>query len=551
MITKWILSGVLIGSTLQAAEVITKQLQLPVLKRNQHNQILHLNIKGSGTVSEIAITNKGTTDYNEIHNLEIFYSGGEEKFKAQNRFGGSQKAGDEVIFKGSQTLSSGDNWFWLTCEANDQAKLLNRIDAGCLYAIIDGKKVKPQVVSPPATLRFGIALCKPGDAGSKGYRIPGMATTNKGTLLAIYDMRFDGMRDLQGHMDIGLSRSTDGGETWEPQKSIIDMGEWGGLPEEMNGVSDGSVTVDRLTNTIYVTGLWMHGLRDKEGNFREGVTKGWQHQWHGTGSTPGLDPKKTCQFMMVKSTDDGKTWSKPYNITEMVKKPEWYLFAPAPGNGITMKNGTLVIPTQGRDAKGHPFSNFIYSTDRGKTWITSEPAKSNTTECAIVELSDGSLMLNMRDNRNYWGSNEFPESGRSVCVTKDMGKTWTEHPTSRKALPEPVCMASLVTHRFGKKGPNGLPGEVLFFSNPPNKTKKGGRHNMTIKMSADDGNTWPENFHLLLDEWGGAYSALSSINPRTLGIVYEGSRTRMVFQKIDIMEILYPGKYMNPPQRQK
>ncbi len=537
-----IIQILLLTSLFSFSTVECIQNQVPVLLRKDSNQVLGIKISGGKTLNSITLSTKGTTNLTDIEEVKIFSTGEKDKFATSNQFGKTLSAKKELTFKGSAALSDKDNWFWVSVKLKPNAKITNRIDFSCLSTVIDGKKSRPNKRSPRNSLRIGVALCNSGDGGSRGFRIPGLVTTNKGTLLAIYDLRFTGRRDLQGHMDIGLSRSTDGGQTWEPHKSIIDMKEWGGLAENMNGVSDACILVDRKTNTIFCAGLWMHGLRDKEGKFIEGVKTGWQHQWHGTGSTPGLDPKQTCQFMMVKSTDDGKTWSEPINLTEMIKKPEWYLFAPAPGNGITMKNGTLVMPTQGRDKNGHPFSNFIYSEDRGKTWKTSEPAKSNTTECAIVELSDGSLMLNMRDNRNYWGSKEFPESGRSVCVTKNMGKTWKEHATSRKALPEPVCMASLIRHNYRKRTPKGLPNEVLFFSNPPQKTKKGGRHNMTIKMSVDDGNIWPEKWHLLLDQFGGGYSSLTSIGSGFLGILYEGSGSQLVFQRINIREILHQGK---------
>jgi len=538
-----IFSTLLLSATLQAQQISSFSNNTPLLKRVAANELLHFNIQGPGKLEQIAISTKGSSNCEDLKNLRLFLAADKNSLKPGKLFAKpQQKAAEQMLFDGQLELQPGDNWFWLACEVDERAALLNRVQANLLYAVVDGKKLQNQASAATGGnyKRLGIALCKSGDSACKGYRIPGLAVSNKGTLLAVYDMRYDGKRDLQGHMDIGLSRSTDGGESWEPQRAIIDMGSWGGLGEHLNGVSDGSVTVDSRTNEIYVTGLWMHGLRDKQGNFIEGATEGHQHQWHGTGSTPGLDPKQTCQFLMVKSSDDGKTWSKPVNITAMVKKPEWWLFAPAPGNGITMKDGTLVIPTQGRDAKGQPFSNFIYSKDRGKSWSTAEPAKSNTTECAIVELSDGSLMLNMRDNRNYHFDAKFPESGRSICVTRDLGKSWIEHPGSRTVLPEPVCMASLISHDFGKQPGNSLPQRGLLFSNPPNKTKAGGRAGMTIKLSADDGSSWPQKWHVMLDEKGGAYSALASLNPHTIGIIYEGSGADLVFQKISIKEFEQP-----------
>lgn len=78
---------------------------------------------------------------------------------------------------------------------------------------------------------------------------------------------------------------------------------------------------------------------------------------------------------------------------------------------------------------------LCYSKDRGKTWNIHNLARTNTTEAQVVEIEPGVLMLNMRDNRG---------GSRAVAITEDLGKTWTEHESSRKALQEPVCMASLI-----------------------------------------------------------------------------------------------------------
>ena len=80
-----------------------------------------------------------------------------------------------------------------------------------------------------------------GDDGSASFRIPGLATTNKGTLLGVYDVRYNNSADLQEYVDVGLSRSTDGGKSWEKMRLPLSFGEYAGLPKAQNGVGDPSI----------------------------------------------------------------------------------------------------------------------------------------------------------------------------------------------------------------------------------------------------------------------------------------------------------------------
>ena len=378
------------------------------------------------------------------------------------------------------------------------------------FLVIMGIIVCSQAGISAASDRPCVVIHRQGDSGCHTFRIPGIARTTSGALLAVYDMRYKSRRDLQGHIDIGLSRSTDGGKTWESPRTIMDKREFGGLPQDQNGCSDPNILIDTATGEILVSALWTHG-------------KPGTHQWVGKGSEPGHDPALSSQFMFVRSQDDGQSWSDPENWTSRLKNSEWFLFAPSPGNGITLRNGIVVIPTQGRDAAGTPFSNLTWSEDHGKSWTVSSPARSNTTESAVVELSDGSLMLNSRDNRNRQDKSET--NGRAVSVTSDLGTHWTVHNSDHGALPEPVCMGSLISHRLSDDR------TVLFFSNPHHKSQ---RENMTVQMSLDDGTTW--NKQILLDEDGGAYSSLVMVDDNTLGILYESSRADLVFQTIQLKE---------------
>jgi sialidase-1 len=357
------------------------------------------------------------------------------------------------------------------------------------------------------------------------YRIPGLITTKSGTLIAVYDNRYNNSKDLQEDIDIGMSRSTDGGQTWQAMKVIMDMGEYGGRSKRLNGIGDPCVLYDSKTNTIWVAALWMSG-----------ATADQMLWW---ASKPGLKPEETGQFMLVKSADDGLTWSQPINITEQIKEPGWQLLLQGPGCGITMKNGTLVFPAQYKSDVGTKsldggqytcHSTIVYSQDGGNTWKIGSGAKSNTTESQVVELADGSLMLNMRDDRNR--ANKGETNGRAVSITTDYGKTWINHPSSNSALQEPNCMASIISTELSISGKLQ---QVLFFSNPNSKTE---RNHMTIKASLDGGMTWPRAYQVELNsEKGYGYSCMTMVDQKTIGIVYEGVK-ELYFQKIAVSDLL-------------
>lgn len=560
-------------------ETTVKQYQVPVLKYRQNNPVLQVKLTlpvdvPTQKVTSFSINIDGTDDLSDIRAVRVFYMGKDSLWVKYEKaaeiagnivdpvypddfvpgpahyadpdiiddfrpvqFGNDKPAISKIILRGEQDLVSGDNYFWLMYELSDEANLHHKVDGTLLeIGFADGSVIKPDNDNP-VVQRIGVAVRQHLDDDVHTYRVPGLATTNNGTLLAIYDARRERWpgtfnTDLQGNIDIGVSRSTDGGNTWEPMRLALDMGEWGGLPQKYNGVSDACILVDRNSDNIFVFGLWMHGVLDTAGRWVEGLTQeslDWEHQWRRKGSQPGFGVKQTSQFMVSKSTDDGQSWSEPMNLTTMVKREQWWLFAPAPGNGITLDDGTLVIPTQGKDENGRAFSNITWSKDGGATWVTSNPAFSGTNECAVVQLSDGSLMLNMRYRHPEPGS-----SGRAVAVTHDLGETWTEHPTSRKTLPEPVCMGSLHKHVYTVDGEKK---SILLFSNP--NIDKNPRRRTTIKVSFDDGMTWPERYWLLLDEgYNRGYSCLTSIDENTIGIVYEGSTADMIFESIPLDELL-------------
>lgn len=491
----------------------------PILIGKQYNPVLQIAVDAIDTtqvvnLEKLVISLDGTDKLEDILSIQIFYTGNQPEFSTDQLFAKTESVFNSLQLSGKQALAYQKNYFWLSITLNNNANLAHTINATCHQVTINGKAESVPQSGTYKPKRIGHALRKHLDDGVHTYRIPGMITTNKGTLIGVYDIRRNGPVDLQEDIDIGMNRSTDGGQSWEPMKVIMDMGEWGGKPQGENGIGDPAILYDNQTNTIWVAAIWAHGHPGKR-------------NWHA--SKPGIKPTLTSQLMLSKSEDDGLTWSAPINLTPMIKDPKWHLLLQGPGRGITMEDGTLVFPAQYKDENKMPHSTLLSSKDHGQTWQLGTGAKSNTTESQVVELSDGSLMLNMRDNRGNGPNGKTGKGTRSIAITKDLGKTWIAHPTSQKALIEPVCNAGLLKHHYQGK-------DLLVFINPHDQYV---RKNMTIKISEDEGMTWPEKYYTLIDEGRGrGYPSLTSIDENTIGFLYEGSQADLVFQKFNVKELL-------------
>jgi sialidase-1 len=398
----------------------------PVLSRNDHNEALEIvvDVKSDEPVrpSAARFTLEGTDDVNDFASLELFVGGMQPAFAPGVSFGKASPAARTVEFVGERTLEREPNVFWLSCRLKPDAGLSHRVGAVCTSIETTAGVVRPANLTPGRPHRIGVALRKHNDDGVDTYRIPALATTPKGALLGVYDLRRRMGRDLQEDIDIGLSRNTDGGRSWEPARVAMDMGEYDGLPQSQNGCSDPGIIVDGRTGEISCFAVWMNGKPGK-------------HQWTGDGSEPGFEIGKSAQSLMVRSRDDGRTRSRPENLTRALKKPEWWLLAPSPHQGINLPDGTLVMPAQGRDAQGKEFTTMLTSVDHGGSWSVGAPAYSSGSECQAAMLGDGSIMLDMRNEH---------ERFRAVSVTPDLGRTWQAHPTSRNTLIEPNCNASFL-----------------------------------------------------------------------------------------------------------
>ena len=498
---------------------------LPVLVGNRLNPVLALEVVTSGLLDALELESisfdlAGTTQPGELERGEVFHGGAsielsydqpDSVFKDADRFGASRRPGRDATrlhtVRGPRALTPGRNVFWISVTPAAGADLDGRVDARVRSVVIGGEEIQVEDPSPATVQRLGLALRSAGSGGSRAYRIPGLVTTPRGTLVAVYDIRWKGWGDLPGRIDVGCSRSVDGGRSWSPMEVIMTQGPGDGWRGD--GVGDPAVLVDRERGHVHVLAAWSHGDR----------------AWRGSG--PGLAPEETGQLMLTTSTDDGRTFGPLRNLTEMVKDPAWSYLLQGPGRGITMGDGRLVFPAQFQlspDQGRTPHSTVLVSADGGATWGIGTGARPDTTEAAVVELADGELMLNMRDNRG---------GSRAIFTTRDEGGTWVPHPSSRSGLTEPVCMASLI--HVGREL-DGEPDGRLLFSNPA--VPSAPRRRMTIRASSDGGESWAADRWLLLDEGQSAgYSCLTMIDADTVGILYEGSRAHMTFQRVPLLEL--------------
>jgi sialidase-1 len=345
---------------------------------------------------------------------------------------------------------------------------------------------------PPPAVSF-IEVYQAGDAGYHTFRIPSLIAARNGTLLAFAEGRRAGGGDA-GDIDLVLKRSRDEGRTWSPVQVIGDDGP--------NTVGNPCPVIDRTTGTIWLLTTRNRGA-DREKDIIAGTAEGTRTVW------------------LMKSTDDGETWSAAIDITASVKRPGWTWYATGPGIGIQTRAGRLVIPANHAEAgTGVHRSHIVYSDDGGRTWAVGGIADAGTNESQLVELSDGRLMLNMRNHPPK------PQNVRLVAISRDGGRTLApSRPDPR--LVEPPAQASLLALPGGRRGRASL-----VFANPASTA----RERLTVRLSDDEGATWPAS--RVVHPGPAAYSSLAALGDGTIGVLFErGDRSpyeRITFAQLGL-----------------
>jgi sialidase-1 len=351
-----------------------------------------------------------------------------------------------------------------------------------------------------------IDLFKAGDVGYRLYHIPGIVVSAKGTVLAWCEARRDGSDWDQ--IDILLRRSTDDGRTWSQPRKIVDV----------PGPKQKNLAALRLKDTDPNDVTYNNPVIIADRN----------------GSLHMLFCLEYMRCFYQRSDNDGLTWERQSEITSAFdgfrSQYDWKVLATGPNHGIQLKNSRLVVPVwlstgTGGNAHRPSVTATIFSDDSGQTWRAGEIAAHgsddviNPNESVAVELADGSVLLNVRNES---------KRHRRILVTSADGATHWSRPRFAEDLVEPICMGGLA--RYKHRGKN-----LLLFSHPDNLSRADGREtpgvnrdrkNMTVRVSEDEGESWPQ--YCVIEPGWSAYSDLA-VTPQGTILCFYGRGERASF----------------------
>ena len=303
--------------------------------------------------------------------------------------------------------------------------------------------------------------------GISCFRIPSIITAPNGDLIVAIDERVPSCGDLKWSNDINivLRRSSDNGESWTKIETVVDypLGK---------SASDPSMIVDMDRGEIFLFFNFMDLVNEKN----------------------------IYYLKFIKSIDNGKSWSSPIDITSQITKPEWhndFKFITS-GRGIQTRSGKLLHTLVNLENGLHLFG----SDDHGENWYLIDTPIKPGNESKIVELADGTWMINSRLNG---------KGIRFVHTSTDQGATWLSKPDS--TLIDPGCNASIIRYTNINDGADK---NRLLFSNAKMEDK---RINMALRISYDEGKNWTEGKTIYKE--GSAYSSMSILANGDIGLFFE------------------------------
>jgi len=312
------------------------------------------------------------------------------------------------------------------------------------------------------------AIFREGEGGYAFYRIP--ALLRMGTiLLAFAEGRMQ--RQDHGKVDIVLRRSLDDGTTWSPISVVHSE-------PGHNTIGNPAPLYDAPETVL----IFCRGNQE---------------------------------VLKMSSVDDGLTWSAP-SLINWSRPPDWTWVATGPPASLRLSSGRWLVPCDGLIGdssiwKATRFFSFVLlSDDRGMTWKQSNLIDGGN-ECQAVEMSDGTLLLNMRSTKTV----------RLQSRSTDGGETWSTPPqTAQRAVVDGNAQGSMIALDPTKLLAYGDIGTPALLA-----TSTGiGRRVLTARTSQDGGLTWQT--HEVVEPQDAAYSALVDLGGGRVGCLYETRRER-------------------------
>lgn len=311
------------------------------------------------------------------------------------------------------------------------------------------------------------------------YRIPSLIVCPSGTVLAICEGRADG-GGLVGNIDIVLRRSNDHGRAWSKLEVVADG--------DNNTLGNPCVLLDESNQR-----LWLAFTRSLGSDTEAEIIAG--------------KSQERTRVLVTSSDDEGRTWTKPRDITSTAKDPSWTWYGTGPGRGIQMQHkhpGRLVFPSYHAEEGTQIYrSHMVYSDDHGRTWKHGAAVGEQCGECHVVETADGDLVLNARTNHRK------EKERRTTARSRDGGATWG--PVSfDENLYDPHCEACVIALPKDKEHP-----ARWLFTHPAGPD----RHDLTARLSLDEGRTWPVS--RLVRAGNSQYSCLAQLADGQIGCLYD------------------------------
>lgn len=321
-------------------------------------------------------------------------------------------------------------------------------------------------------------LFKAGMEGYHSFRAPAIVSTKRGTLLAFAEGRKHSGEDY-GDIDVVYKRSTSNGTSWSPLKVLFSKA--GGT------CSNPTAVADMINGRVCIIMSY-----NDEKYAKVAISPDYE----------AIDEWGERKVFLNWSDDDGLTWNNLQEVTKELLPRNYTWDVIGPGTGIQLrygpKAGRLIIPALGRN---------LFSDNHGLSW-QSQPIRSGTSEGTIMQLCNGDLLRNDRGASGAFKARRR----RQISISSNNGNSWSFWRSSDDLL-DPLCQASLLRFNYS------YPQRLIFLNPATNLTGLPNRKKMTVKVSYDDGLTWP--VERLLDGNNGGYSSMAKTEDHQIASLQE------------------------------